>query len=209
MATASASAASGVEALEAGSSILTIIATWGFSACPTPTTVFLMRFGGVFRHRKVPERERRQRDPARLAEFQRRLGIAVDEGLLDRRLVRPVPLDEYPGQRTMNSTPAGRRARSRRRSELTRKRRSSASIRRPRSIPSLCCAAPDRRRGCELRRCSWNVSYTNSRRMRPRVRACELFSPRWRRRRSCAKAQSGRIRGRGGAPCCRRSSGRR
>src|SRR5271167_3833509 len=43
MATASASAASGAEALEAGNSILTIIATWFFSACPTPTTVFLIR----------------------------------------------------------------------------------------------------------------------------------------------------------------------
>ena len=43
MATASASAASGVDAVEAGNSILTIIATCRFSACPTPTTVFLMR----------------------------------------------------------------------------------------------------------------------------------------------------------------------
>ncbi len=43
MATASASAASAVAAVEAGKSILTIIATCRFSACPTPTTVFLMR----------------------------------------------------------------------------------------------------------------------------------------------------------------------
>src|SRR6202046_1675650 len=43
MATASASAASEVDAVEAGSSILTIIATCRFSACPTPTTVFLIR----------------------------------------------------------------------------------------------------------------------------------------------------------------------
>ena len=33
-----------VDAVEAGNSILTIIATCRFSACPTPTTVFLIRF---------------------------------------------------------------------------------------------------------------------------------------------------------------------
>src|ERR1700733_6382048 len=44
MATASASAASEVDAVEAANSILTIIATCRFSAWPTPTTVFLMRF---------------------------------------------------------------------------------------------------------------------------------------------------------------------
>src|SRR3984957_4207910 len=43
MATASASAASEVDAVEAGNSTLTIIATCRFSAWPTPTTVFLMR----------------------------------------------------------------------------------------------------------------------------------------------------------------------
>src|SRR5271167_5240147 len=43
MATASASAASGVLAVEAGKSIRTIIATCRFSAWPTPTTVFLIR----------------------------------------------------------------------------------------------------------------------------------------------------------------------
>src|SRR4029077_16139328 len=44
MATASASAASEVDAVEAGNSIRTIIATCRFSAWPTPTTVFLTRF---------------------------------------------------------------------------------------------------------------------------------------------------------------------
>ena len=44
--------------------------------------------GGIFGDAQARHRRHHQRDAARLAELQRRLRIAVDEGLLDRRLVR-------------------------------------------------------------------------------------------------------------------------
>ena len=46
----------------------------------------LDEIGGIFGDRQAGERRRDERDAARLAELQRRLRIAVDEGLLDRRL---------------------------------------------------------------------------------------------------------------------------
>ena len=101
MATASASAASEVDAVEAGKSILTIIATCRFSAWPTPTTVFLMRFAAYSATGRPVRAKDRERNAARLAEFQRRLRIAVDEGLLDRRLMRPLAFDQT-GQQAMD-----------------------------------------------------------------------------------------------------------
>src|SRR6202011_4317534 len=44
IATASASAASGVAIAQPGNNRRTIICTWSFSACPAPTTDFLTRF---------------------------------------------------------------------------------------------------------------------------------------------------------------------
>ena len=111
MATASASAASGVAAVEAGSSILTIIATCRFSAWPAPTTVFLIRLAAYSATGRPVKRQGRERDPARLAELQRRLRIPVDECLLDRRLMRPLAFDE-PGQQAMDRRqPLGERSR--------------------------------------------------------------------------------------------------
>ena len=90
---------------------MTIIATWFFSAWPTPTTVFFIEIGRIFRDRQIHQRERGERDAARLAEFQRRLRIAVDEGLLDRRLGRPLAFDQ-PRQRAMDERePLGQRGR--------------------------------------------------------------------------------------------------
>ena len=86
MATASASAASGRRGFEAGSSTFTIIAICDFSAWPTPTTVFFTRLA-AYSATEAGERRRRKGDAARLAELQRRLRVAIDEGLLDRRLV--------------------------------------------------------------------------------------------------------------------------
>ncbi len=54
----------------------------------------LDEIGRVFRDIQAGEREGRERDPARLPEFQRRAGIAIDEGLLDRALVGRVFGDE-------------------------------------------------------------------------------------------------------------------
>ena len=59
-----------------------------FSAWPTPTTVFLTRFAAYSATGRPGERRHQQRDAARLAELQRRLRVLVDEGLLDRDLVR-------------------------------------------------------------------------------------------------------------------------
>src|SRR6478736_4397003 len=50
--------------------------------------------GGVFGDAEARERGHDQRDAAGLAEFQRRLRIAIDEGLLDRGLVRAVRGDD-------------------------------------------------------------------------------------------------------------------
>ena len=101
MATASASAASGVAAVEAGNSILTIIATCCFSAWPTPTTVFLMRLAAYSATGSPLNASDGQRNAARLPELQRRLRVAIEECLLDRRLVRPFALDKR-GERTVD-----------------------------------------------------------------------------------------------------------
>ena len=62
--------------MAAGNNILTIMATWLFSAWPTR------------------ERERREGNSTRLAELQRRLRIAINECLLDCGLVRTLKFDE-------------------------------------------------------------------------------------------------------------------
>ena len=148
MATASASAASGVEALEAGSSVLTIIATWFFSRMPDADHRLLDQIGGVFGNRKVFQRERgAERDPARLSKFQCRLGIAVDECLLDRRLVWRDSARRARSARN-GSTRACRPGRSPRRFGSSRRRESSGAspatsirpqpvLRRPGSTPRM------------------------------------------------------------------------
>jgi hypothetical protein len=47
---------------------------------------------GVFRHRQTSQRRNQQRHRARLPQLQGGRGVGVDEGLLDRRLVRGVSL---------------------------------------------------------------------------------------------------------------------
>ena len=71
----------------------------------------LDQVGGVFGDRQFHQRQRRQRRAARLAELQRRLRVAVDEGFLDRRLGRPLVVDEL-GDRAMDQRqPLGERSR--------------------------------------------------------------------------------------------------
>jgi hypothetical protein len=50
--------------------------------------------GGIFGDRKAEQGGRGERNAARLAEFQRRLRIAIDESLLNRRLIGPLGLDQ-------------------------------------------------------------------------------------------------------------------
>ena len=57
--------------------------------------------GGVFGDRQPAQRQRGQRNAARLPELQRRLRIAIEECLLDRRLVRAFALDKR-GERPMD-----------------------------------------------------------------------------------------------------------
>jgi len=93
IATASASAASAEAIEQPGNSRRTISCTCDFSACPAPTTDFLTRFveysltlsprsAGASKHHAAGD-----------AELQRRSRVLVDKALLDRRLVRPEPLD--------------------------------------------------------------------------------------------------------------------
>ena len=71
----------------------------------------LDQVGGIFGHRQAGKRQGRERDPARLAQLQRRLRVPVDECLLDRRLMRPLAFDE-PGQQAMDRRqPLGERSR--------------------------------------------------------------------------------------------------
>jgi len=54
----------------------------------------LHEIGGILEHRQAGPRRRQHDDAARLAELQRRSRIDVHEGLLDRRLERPLCLDD-------------------------------------------------------------------------------------------------------------------
>ena len=58
-----------------------------FSAWPAPTIVFFTAFGAYSATAEPGLGRHEERDAPRLAELQRRRGVAVDEGLLDRRLV--------------------------------------------------------------------------------------------------------------------------
>ena len=109
--------------------------------------------GGVFRDRQARQRQRRERDAARLAEFQRRLRVAVDERLLDRRFVRP--LRSTISASADGSQPAARRATLAASVWIEPQQRSSAATRQPRSPPSRSRAGRGRCRGCESRRWSW------------------------------------------------------
>ena len=73
----------------------------------------LDQIGGVFGDRQAEQRRRGERDAARLTELQRRLRIAIDEGLLDRRLAGRSPRSTRRGRD--ESAPAARRAAGRRR----------------------------------------------------------------------------------------------
>ena len=94
MAMASASAASSLSKVARGRSTRTIARICCFSAWPAPTIVFLTWFGAYSATASPASRRDQKRDAARLAELQRRRGVAVDEGLLDRRLVRRVGADD-------------------------------------------------------------------------------------------------------------------
>ena len=89
MATASASAASGVAALLDGQQHPHHHRDLRLFGVTDADHRLLDQIGRIFRDRQAGQGEGRQRRAARLAEFQRRLRIAVDKGLLDRGFGRP------------------------------------------------------------------------------------------------------------------------
>ena len=88
MAMASASAESSVSNSARGSSTATIMRICCFSAWPAPTIAFFTAFGAYSATGNAGPRRHQHGDAARLPELQRRGRVAVDEGRLDRRLVR-------------------------------------------------------------------------------------------------------------------------
>ncbi len=112
---ASASAASSERGSALGSSTPIIMRTCALSPWPAPTMLFFTRFGAYSATGTPALRRHYHGDAARLAEFERRLGVLVDEGRLDRRLVglkfvenarKPVVNGEQPHRKTILS--AGR-----------------------------------------------------------------------------------------------------
>ena len=71
-----------------GISTFTIMWICCFSPWPTPMTAFLTALGAYSATVQPGKRRHQHGDAARLAELQRRHRVLVDEGLLDRRLVR-------------------------------------------------------------------------------------------------------------------------
>ena len=111
IATASASAASGERAWLDGQQHPDHHRHLGLLGVADADDCLLDEIGRVFGDRQALEGERRERDAARLAELQRRLRIAVDESLLDRRLGRPLAFDEARERAMDRREPLGERGR--------------------------------------------------------------------------------------------------
>ena len=145
---ASASAASCVGGSAFGSSTPSIRRICSFSLWPAPTMVFFTRLGAYSATEMPGARRNQHGDAARLAELERRVGVLVDEGRLDRRLVGRELLDHLDEPVVDRDQPLGER-------DLVAGRdRAAGDVRsggcpRPRSGPSRCGGAPDRCRGCE------------------------------------------------------------
>ena len=166
---ASASAASSLSNLARGRSTRTIARICGFSAWPAPTIVFLTAFGAYSATRQPRARRNQQRDAPRLAELQRRGRVAVDEGLLDRRLVglrRRGPL----AQPVMDATSRAASSPSSGARTVPAATKASALPVMARRRPSRCGGGRDRCRGCESRAHAGDTERSRLRLNRPSLR---------------------------------------
>ncbi len=91
MAMASASAASALSNTARGSRHFTMALIWPLSPWPAPITVFFTAFGAYSAIESPSSAGTSKRDAPRLAELQRGRGVAVDEGVLDGRLLGRKP----------------------------------------------------------------------------------------------------------------------
>ena len=140
-------------AVEAGSSILTIIATCRFSAWPTPTIVFLMRLAAYSATGRPIRAKVASATPRAWPSFSADCGSRLTKVSSTAASCGRSALDQ-PGQPAMDRRqPLGERGRG------IGLDRAAADEDQPRPATSITpqpsCAGRDRRRGCESRRCSW------------------------------------------------------
>ena len=143
MAMASASASSALSNFAFGSRKPIMAWICFFSAWPAPTTVFLMTLGAYSAIAQAPLGRGQQRHAARLAQLQRRARILVDEGLLDRRLLR-LEAGDHPAEALVELAQAVGQFAVAVRGDQAAGHIGRAARRRTRRYPSPCGAGRDR-----------------------------------------------------------------